>query len=104
MLLLMVIVGLIATFMAGASRGSTISLGMTVSLLALTLPFLLFGCVYWLGVAVAGSVSPLPTSEITTAPQKGLDSSFVNADVAETAVVESSTVVELSTVLESPEE
>ena len=57
MLLLMVLVGLIATFLAGASRGSLISLGMAVSVLALAIPFLIFSCVYWLGVTVAGAVA-----------------------------------------------
>jgi hypothetical protein len=84
MLLLMVLVGLIATFLAGASRGSLISLGMAVSVLALALPFLIFSCVYWLGVTVA----PAAAAENATGVNDVLDSGLVKAD--EQTVVESS--------------
>lgn len=88
----MVLVGLIATFLAGASRGSLISLGMAVSVLALALPFFIFSCVYWLGVTVAGAVAPTiapaAAAENATGVNDVLDSGLVKAD--EQTVVESS--------------
>lgn len=48
MLILMIGIGIVATCMAGASRGSPVAMGLATSMIATVIPFVFFASLYWL--------------------------------------------------------
>ena len=62
MLWLMVAIGFVSACLAGASRGSSLGMGLAVAMIATLIPLLVGAVIYWFAVGLAHFVALLSNS------------------------------------------
>ncbi len=75
LLLLMVGIGMVCACLAAASRGSMIAFGLSVSIFATVIPFLVYAVVYWAGYGIASLGQGVSGPDVSAVPIAAIEDS-----------------------------